>query len=213
MYTPEQIAEMVAERAKNEVGYVGDNGVNAKVPYKTNKFFKVLDSIKGFYNTKKNGYDWCAGFVDAVQLTVLGEDVMKKITFHTDCGAGVGFAYRQYEAKKRIYKTPKVGDEVFYYKVATHTWQHTGMVVEVTGNRFTTVEGNCSNSVKTYTKVLGQDTKYVEYFGRPDWNTASSLVNKTETEKELISQIEPLIADIETAAGKIGEIIKEIAKK
>lgn len=210
MYTPKQIATMVAERAKNEVGYVGDNGTSARVPYKTNKFFKVLDSIKGFYNTKKNGYDWCCGFVDAVQLTVLGEEVMKEITYHTDCGAGVGYAERQYARNNRLYKTAEVGDEVFYYKSATNTWQHTGIVVAVTDHSFTTVEGNCSNSVKTFTKEYTVNDGYVHWFGRPNWERAAELINPKD---DVLPEIEQHMDAIRKAVDQIGVIVRKVMGK
>lgn len=210
MYTPEQIANMVAERAKNEVGYVGDNGVNARVPNKTNKFFKVLDSIKGFYNGKKNGFDWCCGFVDAVQLTVLGEEVMKEITYHTTAGAGVNFAAVQYSNKHRLYDRAKVGDEVFYYKEATRTWQHTGIVVDVTDHSFTTVEGNCSNSVKTFTKEYTVNDGYTHWFGRPNWERAAELINPKD---DVLPEVEQYMDTIRKAVDQIGVIVRKALEK
>lgn len=174
--TAEQLKQEVIRAAYMEVGYIGDNGASAMVPYKTNKFAYALDQA-GIYNGKKNGYDWCAIFVDYVMLKACNFNVSAFIdlTNHTTLGAGVKYAMRQYTY--RSYEQPEVGDEVFYYNESSARWTHTGIVVEVFNTGFTTIEGNCSNSVKRYANSF-KKVGYKFIFGRPDYEKAAKFMNK-----------------------------------
>jgi hypothetical protein len=194
-------ASTIVNLALNEIGYL-EKKTNESLYSKTgnagyNNFTKYaaeLDKIKGFYNGPKNGFAWCSCFVDYLGVKAFDVDNMKRITFHTNCGAGCTYSARQYANKGRLYKTPKVGDEIFF-KSSDGGCSHTGLVVAVDTLYVYTVEGNTSSAsgvvanggavakkkyLKTYNKIYG--------YGRPLYDeepketvkkVAKEKVNKT----------------------------------
>lgn len=146
------LASKIIEIATAEIGYL-EKETNSSLNSKTGnagdgnytKYAKDLDSISGFYNGKKNGHPWCAVFTDWLFVQAFGTSEAKRITYHTQLGAGCDYAANAYQNAGRWYKTPKVGDEIFF-KTSTYSYAHTGIVVEVTSSKVTTIEGNTSGA-------------------------------------------------------------------
>lgn len=148
-----------------------------------NKYAQYLDTITGFYNGRKNGYHWCAIFVDWCFVQAYGVSKAKKITYHTTSGAGCGYCAKAYYNKGRFFtKNPQPGDEIFFdwdgggkVKSANDCLRahHTGIVYKVDGDKITTIEGNTSDgnghysAVAKKTRKLSADTTMG--FGRPVW--------------------------------------------
>jgi hypothetical protein len=181
--------------ALEQVGYL-EKKSNSNLESKTGnagyknftKYAADLDKIDGFYNTPKNGYAWCAVFVDWCMVKTFGVNEAKRISYHTNCGAGCTQSARQYKNKGRLYKTPKVGDEIFF-KDTSGDCYHTGLVYAVDALYVYTIEGNTSSAsgvvdnggavakkkyAKTYSKIYG--------YGRPLYDAESKNVIK-ETSK------------------------------
>lgn len=184
--TAEELRNKLIKLATEEVGYVGDNGTSASVPNKTNKYSNWLDDITGFYNGKKNGYNWCAIFVDYIGMKAMGGDLdaFYDATYHNSCGAGVRYCRNAYVNVGRCDATPQPGDEVFYFNKSSGLYSHTGIVVAVDNNGFTTVEGNCSNSVKMYVKKFNANDGYEHSFGHPNYEAAAKILTAKEPAKE-----------------------------
>lgn len=143
-------ASKVLKIAKAEVGYLEKKSnknlyASSSNPGYNNftKYAADLDKIDGFYNGKKNGYAWCAVWVDWCFVQAFGVEVAKKITYHTNCGAGCTLAARQYKNAGRLFDTPKVGDEIFF-KDSSGGCSHTGLVYNVDDEYVYTYEGNTS---------------------------------------------------------------------
>lgn len=188
-------ASKLIEVALNEVGYL-EKKTNSNLYSKTanagyknfTKYAADLDKIDGFYNGKKNGYAWCSCFVDWCMVQAFGVTNAKKITYHTIYGAGCTYSARQYENKGRLYKSPKVGDEIFF-KDSDGGCSHTGLVYAVDTLYVYTVEGNTSSAsgvvanggavakkkyLKSYNKIYG--------YGRPVYDEEpKETVKKTST--------------------------------
>lgn len=143
-------ASAVVKIAKAEIGYLEKKsnknlyGLTSNAGYNNfTKYAADLDKIDGFYNGKKNGYAWCAVFVDWCFVQAFGVEVAKKLTYHTNCGAGCTFAAKQYKNAGRLFQSPQVGDEIFF-KDGTGGCSHTGIVYDVDNDYVYTIEGNTS---------------------------------------------------------------------
>lgn len=154
-----KIVSKVLNTAKNEIGYK-ETGKN------NTKYAKYFDTTAWqFFNTKKQGAEWCAIFVHWCMCqniepskvrSILGEPAPKN-----NCAAGVKYFYEYMKAKKLIVKSPEPGDIIFL-----NSFGHVG-IVESVDDKVHTIEGNKSNAVKrcTYTKTSSKISAY----GRPNY--------------------------------------------
>lgn len=157
--------QKLIDMCKKEVGY-------QEAPNGTNKYSEFMDTL-GLYNGKKNGYAWCDCFVDCMFIWAYGLNYGWGMTYNGVYGAGCKESARYYKEAGQLWKSPHVGDQVFFNDPATHT----GIVVEVRDNCIITVEGNTSNLVKMRTHYLDKE---VMTFGRPRWDIDEGAHNEAE---------------------------------
>lgn len=165
----------VIEIALAEVGYKGKKS-NSQLDSKTanqsgkyNKYASDLDNISGFYNGKKNGYDWCDIFVDWCFVKAYGVDKALELLCQPkkSTGAGCSFSMNFYKKKGQFYKTPEIGDQIFFAN--GDDIYHTGLVYKVENGRVYTIEGNSGNSeVAKWDYPIGAD--YIAGYGRPAYD-------------------------------------------
>lgn len=130
--------ERVIEVAKGELGYL-EKRSNSQLDSKTanagyNNYVKYW-SVKPEWN----GAYWCAAFVCWVFTEALGKERAKELLKHYPyvyCPTLAGLFTR--------YSNPKVGDIVIFWK--NGEFAHTGIVIAVDGDKFTTIEGNTSGA-------------------------------------------------------------------
>lgn len=168
-------ASKVLEIALNEVGYKGKKS-NSQLDRKTantsgkyNKYARDLDNIAGFYNGKKNGYDWCDIFVDWCFVQAYGVEKALELLCQPkkSTGAGCSFSMNFYKKKGQFYKTPEIGDQIFFGN--GDDIYHTGLVYKVENGRVYTVEGNTNNSeVAKHTYPL--NLPEIVGYGRPKFD-------------------------------------------
>lgn len=168
-------ANKVIEIALAEVGYKGKKS-NSQLDNKTantsgkyNKYARDLDNISGFYNGKKNGYDWCDIFVDWCFVQAFGVEKALELLCQPrkSTGAGCGFSMNFYKSKERLFNSPEVGDQIFFGKDGDI--YHTGLVYKVENGRVYTVEGNSENSeVAKWDYPIG--ASYIAGYGRPAYS-------------------------------------------
>ena len=175
--------EKVIDVAKGELGYL-EKRSNSQLDSKTanagyNNYVKYW-SVKPEWN----GAYWCAAFVCWVFTEALGKKRAKELLKHYPyvyCPTLAGLFTR--------YSNPKVGDIVIFWK--NGEFAHTGIVIAVDGDKFTTIEGNtggASNIVangggvcqKTYYNSKLPGTK----FCRPDY---SSTAITSDTNKVVVA--------------------------
>lgn len=172
--------EKIIEVAKDEIGYL-EKRTNSQLDSKTansgyNNFTKYWRDVKPEWN----GSYWCACFVTWVFQIALGKERATQLLKHYP------YVYcPTLGAKFTKYTTPKVGDIVIFWK--NGAFAHTGIVIAVNGNNYTTIEGNTSGASsvidngggvcqKTYSLLnLGKSR-----FCRPDYFSTdiSSDINK-----------------------------------
>ena len=183
----EAVAKLV-DLAMSQVGYL-EKRSNAQLDDKTanagsanwNRYARDIDSkYPNFYNGKKNGYSWCDIFVDWVFIECFGYEKALKMLYQPTKSTGAGCSYSAgfYRAHNAFYRQPQVGDQVFFGDYGNEG--HTGIVVAVSGNIITTVEGNTSggygvesNGDGVYLKRYNTSTQYIPGFGRPNWGVVS----------------------------------------
>lgn len=141
----EDKAEKVIAVAKSQVGYLGKKSPSNLDDFTANSGGKYTKYARDM--GKPNGEDWCTTFVIwCMQKAGISSDV-----YSTSLSVPT---MRDWFAARGLFKlkgtyTPKPGDLVFFW--GQTTVGHVGIVVAVSGNSVTTVEGNTGNSqVKMY---------------------------------------------------------------
>ena len=177
-------AKTVIDLAEQEVGYL-EKASNANLDDKTanagsgnyTKYARDLYNA-GYYNGNKNGYAWCDVFVDWLFYKAFGKEVGQKLQCQTgDLGAGCKFSAQYYEKQGRLFKTPKIGDQIFFANNGEDPY-HTGLVINVVSNKVYTIEGNTSSSsgIVANGGCVSKKCYSVNYgkiygYGRPKYDT------------------------------------------
>ena len=176
--------------AEKEVGYL-EKRSNSQLDDKTanagdknfTKYQRDMDAIAGFYNGKKQGYSWCDVFCDWLFVQTFGvEEAMRLLCQpQKSMGAGCDWSAKYYKAKNQWYTTPQVGDQIFF-KSASYSFAHTGLVVGVDANYVYTVEGNTSGASEVVANGGGVCKKRyprnyanIVGYGRPLWTAAQKV--------------------------------------
>lgn len=174
--------EKVLEIAKNETGYLEKRDGN--LTYLYNKTANAGDK-----NYTKYGYEmhkiypevmdypayWCDAFVDWCFYAAYGIANAKGLLGGDFDDYTVASA-QLYKNKNAWCSSPKVGDQAFF-KNSTRI-NHTGLVIAVSGNTFTTIEGNTSNATSDVVpnggavcqKTYNVGASKIAGFGRPAYD-------------------------------------------
>ena len=173
------VIQAVIDIATNEIGYLEkDNSSNLDS--------KTAGAGSGNYTKywrdvypSFQGQAWCAAFVSWVFMKAFGKDTATKLLKH--------WPYTYCPTMANLFTlnaNPKVGDIVIFYR--NGVFAHTGIVVSVNGDQFTTIEGNTSGGStivangggvckKSYYNSNLPGTK----FCTPDWSIVDSVNNVT----------------------------------
>ena len=197
-------ASKVIEIALGEVGYLEkssnknlyDKTANAGSNNYTKYAYEFDTKYVGFYNGKKNGFAWCDVWTDWVFVTAFGVDKGRELLCQPtkSLGAGCGYSMDYYKKKGQFYKSPKKGDQIFFYNSGKTGIAHTGLVYDVDNTYVYTIEGNTSSASGVvanggavakkkyklnYTRIAG--------YGRPKYDQEPEDVKveptKTESDK------------------------------
>ena len=164
-------SEKVIEIAQSQVGYKEEAGNKTKY----SKFFDT-DAWQ-YFNTKKQGADWCAIFVHWCVYQIGGKKLTAKMfgepSPKNNCAAGVKYFYEYMKAAKLTVTKPQKGDVIFL-----NSFGHVGLVESVDSKKVYTIEGNASNAVKRRSYAL-TSTK-ISGYGRPKY---SLVVNEAASQK------------------------------
>ena len=137
--TEKSEVEKIIEVAKGELEYL-EKRSNSQLDSKTgnagyNNYTKYWRDIKPEWQ----GKPWCACFVTWVFMKALGKERAKELLRH--------YPYLYCPTMKSLFTlnaNPKVGDIVIFWK--NGVFAHTGIVIAVDGDKFTTIEGNTSGA-------------------------------------------------------------------
>lgn len=179
--------DKVIQIAKAEIGYL-EKETKTSLDSKTSnagdenytKYARDMDSL-GAYHANKQGLSWCAIFVDWVLTQAFGIELAYKMIGKPmgKYGAGCTEAANYYKKIGHFYKTPKVGDQIFFTRDGGKTSYHTGLVIGVNATTVTTIEGNTSSAAGVVENggAVAQKSYKLSYnriygYGRPDYNLA-----------------------------------------
>ena len=135
--TKEQAIKKVIDIAKGELGYL-EKRSNYNLDDKTanagqNNYTKYWRDIKISYQRQP----WCACYVTWILVQAFGVEITTKLLKHYP------FVYcPTLGSLFKLNSNPTVGDIVLFYR--NGTFAHTGIVIGVNGDYFTTIEGNTS---------------------------------------------------------------------
>lgn len=143
-----------------EIGYKADS-------LKHNKFAQYLDSLGNIYNGKKNGYDWCDIWVDAMFIQTFGVELGMKLLCqeYNGLGAGCKYSANYYKKHNQFSKEPRIGSQIFFGNDSSV--YHTGIVEDYNNVSVFTIEGNSGNKVQAH--MYSRYDKKIYGYGHPDW--------------------------------------------
>ena len=190
-YDPQKVIAV----ARAEVGYLekangrdlDDKTANAGSGNYT-KYARDMDAINGFYNGKKQGFAWCDVFVDWCFVQAYGIDAGRALLCQPlkSCGAGCKYSRGYYQAKGRLFDSPQVGDQIFFYPaggIGGSAIAHTGLVAGVDGTYVYTIEGNTSsesgvvaNGGCVREKKYRIDYDRIAGYGRPNYGVTAQII-------------------------------------
>ena len=98
-------------------------------------FQAELDKAK-FWNTPKNGYEWCTSFVAWCFWRIAGSEAKDILCLTGPYGASCVSWAKYYAAQARLFTKPQVGDQYFQKDTRDGLPCHTGIVESVNGSTF-----------------------------------------------------------------------------
>jgi len=192
--------------AEDELGYL-EKASNANLDSKTGNagsanYTKYWRDIKPSYQ----GEPWCACFVTWCFAQAFGKDKAAMMLKHYP------YVYCPTMAELfTLHANPERGDIVIFKRNGTFT--HTGIVRSVSGDYFTTIEGNTSgssgivaNGGGVFSKRYYNSSLPGTKFCRPDWTIA-------ESEDLTMTQYEELKAAIESLEQAHSELKSTVAER
>ena len=192
-------ASKVIDIAMAEVGYL-EKKSNSNLDSDTGnagynnytKYARDLDKIGYFYNGPKNGYAWCDVFVDWCFVQAFGVETAMKLLNQPQksCGAGCYYSAGYFKSKGQLFKTPEVGDQIFFYDSSFDEPSHTGLVYAVDSSYVYTIEGNTSSSSGViangggvFKKKYSRNYNMIYGYGRPLYDKEVSSGGSTSVSK------------------------------
>lgn len=181
--TVDDVIDKLLMYAGDEVGYLekaSNKGLDSKTANAGyGNYTKYWRDIYSAYQ----GQPWCAVFVTWCFVQAFGKDMTKKLLKHYP------FVYCPTLASlSSLHTTPAKGDVVLFYRNGTYA--HTGIVKSVSGNTFTTIEGNTSsasgivdNGGGVFVKSYNLSNLYGTKFFTPDWALVVSSEQSGTSEK------------------------------
>jgi hypothetical protein len=194
-------ASKLIKLAEAEVGYL-EKKTNSNLDSKTGnsgynnwtKYARDLNAA-GYYNGNKNGYAWCDVFVDWLFLQLCDGDAKKAqwlICQTGDYGASCTYSMQYYKNAGRFYKTPKVGDQIFFGSSTSAS--HTGIVYKVDGSKVYTIEGNTSsaagvvaNGGGVFKKSYSLNYTRIAGYGRPRYDEETTKTEPIPKEAKTVN--------------------------
>ena len=147
--------EQILDLARSQVGYTEESGNKTK-------YAKYFDTEAWqWFNTKKQGAEWCAIFICWLFCQVMGPDPAR--TFlgcpspKNNCAAGVKYLNQYMTGKgyKVDKKSGQPGDVIFL-----NSNKHVGIIEKVEDGKYKTIEGNKSNKVARGSYGISSSTVY-----------------------------------------------------
>lgn len=184
------------------------------------KYARDLAGVS-YFNGNKQGVAWCATFVCWCFWKAYGKAAALKLLCQptntkNNAGAGCKHARNYFKAKGRLFDTPQVGDQIFFYSSDRSEISHTGLVYNVDNSRVYTVEGNTSsasgvvaNGGAVAKKSYALSYNRIAGYGRPDYGTQA-----VETEARKPEAVKPVdYSGFETYTVRKGDTLWRIAQK
>ena len=147
--------EQILDLARSQVGYTEESGNKTK-------YAKYFDTEAWqWFNTKKQGAEWCAIFVCWLFCQVMGPDPARVFlgcpSPKNNCAAGVKYLNQYMTAKgyKVDKKSGQPGDVIFL-----NSNKHVGIIEKVEDGKYKTIEGNKSNKVARGSYGISSSTVY-----------------------------------------------------
>ena len=203
--------DRVIQISEGEVGYL-EKRSNSKLYDKTANagnanYTKYWAEIK----TEYQGQPWCACFVTWCFVKAFGKDNAAKLLKH--------YPYVYCPTMANLFTlnaNPKKGDIVIFYR--NGNFAHTGIVTSVSGDYFTTVEGNTSGG-STIIANGGAVCKKGYYnsnlpgtkFCTPDYDLVKEEIDMEEL-KSLRAEIAAMKSHYDSIINEMGEEIAELSK-
>lgn len=163
MSTIEEAKVKLCDWAKSQIGYKeGENNWNK---------YAAMPNIERLYGGRIQNAPWCDLMTDAGFVSCFGLEKGAAMTYQK-VGGGSALcrdSAQKFKDNSAFTMLPKVGDVAFFYYDGDIN--HMGIVIDVSGDRVTTVEGNTNDMVAERTYKIGDSI--IAGYGRPKWELVS----------------------------------------
>lgn len=155
--------------------------------------------IIDLYNTHKplaRGYKvkytdaWCATFGSAVAIAAGYTDI---IPTECSCNQQISLWKKLGRWQENDAFVPSAGDYIYYdwndngAGDCTGSSEHVGIVISVSGNKITVIEGNKNDSVST--RTLQVNGKYIRGYGLPDYASKATVPTTKKSVEEVAKEV------------------------
>ena len=170
------ILQKILELLISQIGYT-ESGTNIT------KYAEYFDTSKAkggawqFFNTKKQGAEWCALLIIWAYCQVIGPDKTREFLGlpepKNNCAAGCKYFYQYLKAKGyEVKKTEGQVGAIVFFNTSKAKCGHVGFIKAVDDKKYYTIEGNKSNKVKECSYVKNSTTIYAVCM--PDYSKLES---------------------------------------
>ena len=165
--------EKVLSIAGNEVGYheVGENRT---------KYADEIDRT-AFNNGAKNGFPWCAVFIEWLFLKAFGERTAMNMLYLPNGSYAAGCSeFSQYFIGKNAFHkgVPNPGEVIFFY--VSNGINHIGIVERVEEAVVYTIEGNSGDAVRRRSYMIGDPS--IAGYGVPNYALVDEAIDEAVDE-------------------------------
>lgn len=174
-----EIIDRLIKIAKQEIGYLEKKSNTDLDDKKANAGNNNYTKYARDLYPSLQAQPWCDMFVDWCFVQALGTVDARRLLGEFSAYTPLSATY--FKNKGQYYKTPQVGDQIFF-KNSVRIY-HTGIVIAVKSNTVVTIEGNTGSGTEVvangggvYQKEYPLANSLIDGYGRPQW----SLVEKTK---------------------------------
>lgn len=171
------ILQKILELLISQIGYT-ESGTNIT------KYAEYFDKSKAkggawqFFNTKKQGAEWCALLIIWAFCQVIGPDKTREFLGlpepKNNCAAGCKYFYQYLKAKGyEVKKTEGQVGAIVFFNTSKAKCGHVGFIKAVDDKKYYTIEGNKSNKVKECSYVKNSTTIYAVCM--PDYSKLENI--------------------------------------
>ena len=199
--TNNEAINRIINLAKSQVGYKPTSG-------KFNIYAEKLDAV-GWFNGKKNGFDWCCILVNWLFYECFG-DIARKMLYQPepkyDLAAACGYAADYFIKNNAWSKSPILGSQIFFGLRGDE--YHTGIVIDFDATYVYTIEGNAGGGNGKVLQRRYLRSGDISGYGIPNWKLVTTEEPKQALNEYIVKKGDTLSGIAKEFGTSVDELVK-----